>query len=402
MVTPASGPPDPRSDDGNRADVSDVGEWPGDGECHAVMVAPGHRPWGNRVVREARALVAAGYRVSVICRCDESFVGEGIRFLPGPNTQGRWMRAWNWMVVLRQALRQKGSVYHLHNPAMLPVALGLKLWGRKVIYDTHEDFSRRLMLRRWIPRPLRRPACWWVSRAEYLTSRLVDATLVTQPQQVEAFGGWAVLVRNAPSLDPDVRERVEALTPNVCETRSFYRLLYAGSLTRVRGLQCLLDALGQVNDAGVEVRLWLVGPDDDGVVSDLKRHTAWRFVDYAGLLSHEEVLARMACADVGLAVLPDVGDHSDARPTKLFEYMAWGLPFVASDFPSWRTFVGEVGGRWVTPGQPALLADTLQDMLREPEARQVLSTEGRAFIRHFNWEREQRRLLQVYQDLLAR
>lgn len=360
------------------------------------MVAPGHRPWGNRVVREAKALVAAGYRVSVICRRDESFVDDGIQFLPGPQTEGRWARAWSWMAVLRKALRLRGDVYHLHNPATLPVALGLKIAGKKVIYDTHEDFSRRLMMRAWIPRPLRRPACWMVSRAEYALSRMVDATLVTQPGQVDAFGGRAVLVRNAPSLDPGLRERVEMMIPDVCEDRSFCRLLYAGSLTRVRGLQCLLEALGRVNDAGVAARLWLVGPDDDGVLGELKEHPGWGFVDYLGLRSHEEVLARMVCADVGLAVLPDVGDHADARPTKLFEYMSWGLPFVASDFPAWRSFVGEVGGRWVTPESPTLLADTLLGMLRDPEARQSLSVEGREFVRHFNWEQEQERLLQVY------
>lgn len=48
------------------------------------------------------------------------------------------------------------------------------------------------------------------------------------------------------------------------------------------------------------------------------------------------------------------------------------------------------------PESPTLLADTLLGMLRDPEARQSLSVEGREFVRHFNWEQEQERLLQVY------
>ena len=363
------------------------------------MLAPRHRPWGNRVVREAFALAAAGYCVRVLARADEEQVERGVFFVPGPRAVNRLQGLLQMLSILRWALRERADVYHLHNPPMLLVGFGLKLLGKCVVYDTHEDFSRRLLLRQWIPRFLRRPASFAVSRTERVLGRLADATLVTQKQQVRDFGGRARLLRNAPLIDQTVRERVSALTPVATDERGYFRLLYVGSLTRVRGGMNLLDALDRLNDSGMASRLWLIGPDDDGVVDELRRHTAWEYVDYLGLKPQEEAFAYMSLADVGLAVLPDVGDHADALPSKLFEYMAWGLPFVASDFPVWRSFVGETAGRWVRPEDPQQLASTLAAMLNDPEATKGFAEGGRAFIRSFNWDNESQVLLDVYETI---
>lgn len=364
-----------------------------------VMLAPRHRSSDSRVAREAFALADAGYRVRVLARAEKEYVEDSVSFVPSPCAAGRLAALMKTGSLVRWALRERACVYHLHNPWTLPVGFVLKALGKCVIYDTHEDFSRRLLLRRWIPRALRRPAGFAVSRAERLLSRVVDATLVTQAQQVDDFGGRARLLRNAPLIDQEVCARAAARVSADAEERSYFRLLYVGSLTRARGGVNWLDALGQMNERGVVCRLWLIGPDDDGVVSELRRHPAWAYVDYLGLRPRGEAFGYMARADAGLAVLPDVGDHRDALPSKLFEYMAWGLPFVASDFPVWRSFVGDEAGCWVQPGDPVQLADTLTGMLNNPNARREFSQAGRAFIRGFDWESEKDVLLDVYQAI---
>lgn len=368
-------------------------------DTRVVMLAPRHRAWGNRVSREAFALAEAGYCVRVLARTAEKQVERGVFFVPAPGGANRIGAFLQTLNVLRWAMRERADIYHLHNPSMLLVGFLLKAFGKCVVYDTHEDFSRRLQLRNWIPRSLRGPAGFVVSRAERMLGRVADATLVTQKQQVQEFGGRARLLRNAPLIDPAVRERVEALCPATPEQRTDFRLLYVGSLTRARGGMNLLDALRRLNDRGVVTRLWLIGPDDDGVVDDLRRHAAWKYVDYLGLKQQEEAFAYMSCADVGLAVLPNVGDHADALPSKLFEYMAWGLPFVASDFPVWRSFVGETAGHWVQPEDPEQLADTLAAMLKDPEAKHSFAEGGRAFICSFNWDNESQVLLDVYKTI---
>lgn len=367
-----------------------------------VMLAPSHRPWGNRVVREGHALAAYGYEVVAVMIPGRESFSDGIAFVPAPPVGGRFGRVLRLPVLFRQSLRLKGDVYHLHNPTMLPAALGLKLLGKRVIYDTHEDFSRRLMIRRWIPRPLRRSACWLVSRAEYAASRFVDGTLVSQAQQVDAFGGRATLLRNAPALSGARAEAVESLSRDLVEERGFYRLLYVGSLSRARGIDSMLDVLAGVRAKGLDARMWLIGPDDDGMVEGLSGHAAWEWVDYLGLKEHEVAFAYMTNADVGLAVLPDVADHADAMPSKLFEYMARELPFVASDFPVWRSFIGDEAGCWVDPAKPAQAIDAVCKLLTDGSFRRDCSEVGASFIDHFNWENEQQVLIETYRRVLAR
>lgn len=366
-----------------------------------LMLAPVHRAWGNRVVRECVSLAEAGYRVRALMRCEQEHVAEGVTFLPAPAYRNRLQRFLNLPRVLRMALAQRADIYHLHNPDMIPLALVLKLLGKTVIYDTHEDYSQRLLLRSWLPKPLRRPLGFLLSLAERGLSYWVDATLVTQERQLPYFSRRCRLLRNAPVLSEALMRRVRTQAETLAREARPYRLIYAGGLSRARGLFNALDALQVLNTRGLGTRLWLLGPELEPCLDQARCHRAWEYVDYLGLQSHETVLAHMMRADVGLAVLADEGDHAAARPTKLFEYMACGLPFVASDFPLWREFVGEGAGLWVEAGSKEMLAEALAKILLSELDRQDMTDRANAFLQQFNWDTEHKELLILYQEILT-
>lgn len=367
-----------------------------------LMLAPVHRPWGNRVVRESQSLVEAGYQVRALMRCAEAHCVDGVQFLPAPAYRNRLQRFLRIPQVLLIALREKADIYHLHNPDMIPVALALKLLGKTVIYDTHEDYSQRLLLRGWLPKLLRRPLGYLLSLAERGLSHLLDATLVTQERQLPRFSKRCRLLRNAPVLSATLMARVRTQAETLVREARPYRLIYAGGLSRARGLFNALDALQALNVQGLATRLWLLGPELEPCLDQAMRHPAWAHVDYLGLQAHETVLAHMMRADVGLAVLGDAGDHAAARPTKLFEYMACGLPFVASDFPLWREFVGDRGGLWVRADDPAGLLEALFALLEDDAWRRELAAQGGEFVAGFNWGEEQQNLLSLYEKLSRR
>lgn len=364
-----------------------------------LMLAPVHRAWGNRVVRECVSLAEAGYRVRALMRCEQVHVAEGVTFLPAPAYRNRLQRFLNLPRVLCMALAERADIYHLHNPDMIPLALVLKLLGKTVIYDTHEDYSQRLLLRGWLPKPLRRPLGYMLSLAERGLSYWVDATLVTQERQLQHFSKRCRLLRNAPVLSETLMARVRVQAEALARGAWPYRLIYVGGLSRARGLFNTLDALQAVNERGLATRLWLLGPELEPCLGEAMRHPAWEHVDYLGLQPHETVLAHMMRADVGLVVLADEGDHAAARPTKLFEYMACGLPFVASDFPLWREFVGDRGGIWVRADDPAGLLEALCALLDDEVWRRELAAQGGEFVANFNWDEEKQSLLLLYEKL---
>lgn len=369
--------------------------------ARVIILAPVHDYDDVRVFqKEAKTLAAAGYEVRLLARAERALEEDGVRVVPLPRPASRLVRFARLPGVLRRALRERGDVYHLHNPDTLPLALALRLLGKRVVYDTHEDFSRRLHARRWIPRPLRPLLARAVAAAEGAVARRVDLAVGTQPAVRDRLGPRALLLGNPPIVSGPLIDEAHAQAAGIERTPGPFRLVYAGRITRPRGLFTMLDALALAN-AEHPVRLWLIGPFNEGDQPAAERHPAWRFVDYLGVLPQARAFAHLARADAGLVTILDVGDHRDTSPNKLFEYQVFGLPFVASDFPAWRAQMADVeAGVFVDPADPAAVAAEILRLARDPGLRERMGEAGRAFVARYNWEGESRKLLAAYAALL--
>jgi glycosyltransferase involved in cell wall biosynthesis len=112
---------------------------------------------------------------------------------------------------------------------------------------------------------------------------------------------------------------------------------------------------------------------------------------------------QMATATCGLCVFHPEPNHVEAVPNKLFEYMAAGLPVVASNFPFWHHFVADVrAGVMVDPLDPESIADGLQQILDDPGRALNMGAAGRQAVRdRFNWDIEAGKLLILVSSVLA-
>jgi glycosyltransferase involved in cell wall biosynthesis len=130
-------------------------------------------------------------------------------------------------------------------------------------------------------------------------------------------------------------------------------------------------------------------------VSD--RVTALASVPLARLLGHT------AEADVGVTLLQDTCEnHRLALPNKLFEYIAAGVPVVASALPESQRLIDAYGVGWcVAPADPRGLADALRWALTASRDRGLRERLERAR-GELRWSREQARLLEVYDGLQNR
>ena len=174
---------------------------------------------------------------------------------------------------------------------------------------------------------------------------------------------------------------------------------YVGSVTRVRGAHELVDAM-----AHVDAELLLAGAFSPPALRDeVARSDGWARVRYLGRLGHERIPGVLAQARVGLIPLHPIGNYVEAYPVKLFEYMAAGLPVIATDVPLWREVLETHGcGVCVPHGSPERLGGRSASCSTTTSARGGWGSAGaRAAVEHYSWETQAAVLLELYAELLS-
>jgi glycosyltransferase involved in cell wall biosynthesis len=361
-----------------------------------VHLTSAHPPFDVRIFyRECASLAQAGYPVVLVAPHERDEVREGVQVRAVAKTRGRLGRMLGTVwAVYKQALAERGDIYHFHDPELIPIGLLLRLQGKKVVYDVHEDVPTDILSKSWIPKPLRSLVAGAMRLLEHLAGRLLSGVVAVTKPIAERFPAHkTILLQNFP------HPQEIALLDQPYQTRPA-RVLYAGSITAVRGLFEMLQAMQHLQDS--QVRLTLIGAfAPQSLAAEAESHPGYRQVDFLGYKNRSETLALLASSRVGLAVLHPIPSFLVSQPTKLYEYMMAGIPFVASDFPLWRESIGNVPcGLFVDPKDPGAIAEAIKWLLEHPAEAEAMGQRGRQLIiERLNWGVEFVKLTALYQRL---
>jgi glycosyltransferase involved in cell wall biosynthesis len=120
------------------------------------------------------------------------------------------------------------------------------------------------------------------------------------------------------------------------------------------------------------------------------------WVSFPGWVPESAVFTYLATADLGL----DASLQADVSPVKIYEYMAFGLPFVSFDLQE-TTAVGAAAGSYVAPGDVAALAREVVALLQSPDRRAEMGRAGRRRVEdELAWEHQARKYLAVVDRLV--
>lgn len=363
--------------------------------CHITSV---HERDDVRIFwKECQSLFEAGFSVTLIVADGAgSELLHGVRIADtGRPRRGRLFRLLHaWSSVYRRAVQEDAAAYHFHDPELIIAGLLLKLRRKIVIYDIHEDTSKQILLKRWIPGFLRKPAAAIFEQIEQWACRRFDALVVPQESMQERFG--------------KLNERCD-LIPNFCRVARSGNgiddaqegmLFHAGTLTADRGFHNMLAAMSCMNDP---CELHLAGALEEESYRDLMRsHPRASSIHYHGRLPFARVQELYRKTHIGLILYNNLGQYHLSWAVKLFEYMAHGIPVIMPDFGSWPEFNrAHRCGICVDPRDPQQVADAVRSLIDNPDYHKELSTNGRrSVLDHYNWEFAADRLVDLYRDLL--
>jgi glycosyltransferase involved in cell wall biosynthesis len=293
-------------------------------------------------------------------------------------------------------LDENADIYHFHDPELLLVGALLKLHGKKVIYDVHEDFKGTMDGKQWIPGAWKGIAAPAISTAEAILGRACDRIVAATPTIARKFPAERTrMVQNFPwrgELYPRKAvpyEEREALA------------IYIGWLGDHSGVAAMTEAV-RMAARQRPVKLHIGGRVREGAKAEFLTSAATENVEYRGFLNRPQVAELIGRARIGLVTVLPTGNSINAQPTKLFEYMSGALPVIASDFPVYRRFVEEARcGLLVNPHRPEEIASAILWMLENPGRACEMGRNGRRAIEEkYNWENEARELVAVYEEIL--
>jgi len=357
------------------------------------IVAPVHYYDDVRVFKkQAISLASDCFTVKLYSRANHDFLEEGVQVVATPTFKGRIKRFLYLPVLAMKLIRDRSDVYLLHNPDTLPILFILKLFGRKVVYDTHEDFSKRILMRGWLPSVLRPILAKLIEFSEKVAYFISDGFIVTQKALVEKYGTECFLVENAPIVSKELTEKVENSYAEISRDNkltSSFKLIYVGGISVDRGIIDILNGLTIINE-DFFCELILIGPAPDELLTVMKEHEAWKYVSYKGRLLQHNAFSWMRCADVGLIWLRDIGDYSETSPNKLFEYGAMGIPFIATNFQLWKSKLsGYKSGVYIEPESLEQFVSSVKFFYNNPQERSLMGSNGHSFVHEkYNWSTE--------------
>jgi glycosyltransferase involved in cell wall biosynthesis len=377
-----------------------------------------------RVQKEAKALTAAGYRVTVICPAENDeprhdFIGDTsvYQFPVWPLTEGslgyllEYCYAMMALVVLSVWvwLHEGFNIIHVANPpdCMVPLFSVYRLIGKSVIYDQHdlcpELHAAKFGENRWLLRLL--------LLMERYSCRLANQVIVTNESYKELSirrGGVSAsdvtVVRNGPDLQTVKPETSVIDIDQELRSKSSNIIAFAGVTGVQDGLDCLCRALHHLRyELGQENFYCIILGDGDGLSPMKALAEELRVADkiwFAGWVRDPVAYARYINTS-DICVSPDpFNSYNDASTfVKIMEYMAAGKPVVAFDLQETRTSAGNAA-LYARVGDVGDFAQKIASLLGQPELRDRMGQIGIVRVqKELAWQYSIPKLLQVYERI---
>jgi glycosyltransferase involved in cell wall biosynthesis len=366
--------------------------------CHISTV---HTLHDTRILyRECSSLVDSGYDVSLVITGQQDEVINGVKILHIKPPKNRFYRMLlSPLKAFVRAISTGAKVYHLHDPELIPMGLLFRFLGKKVIFDVHENITANIREKTYLP--FRNQLAIIYSAFEWCAAKFFYLILAENSyrKNYEHLTKRFKVVLNTPDIEFFNKF-------NVSNRSLFKNLFYIGVVSSDRASITMIEVVKLLQARDTEIKFDCVGPahgkQHNLIVENANYPAVRNSYILHGRLPLGEGYALSHRAALGIAILSPTKNYFESYPTKIFEYMAIGLPVVTSNFPLYRDVVEKYEcGICVDPENPQQIADEIFSLLNDPERRKKYAENGYKAAREvFSWDVQRKELEAAYREIL--
>ena len=373
---------------------------------HVCVVTSVHPDYDSRVYKHCLSVARLGYETTLISSWmpirDEPF-----RFLSFPQTLGIRGRLKQMVAIARLALRADADIYHFHDIDLLPLmALFRMATGKAVVYDIHENYAEEMLVRYWVPKALRYPLFWAVYYGQRFCCAILRNVVGVVDTIMEDVGArWlhGIQIRNFASKD------LARAATNDYDQRD-PAVLFLSSQSLQYGSLLFLDIVERVLKRRRDIHFYSIdrfgfdGAFRERVMKDTEDRGLGEHVTMLPSVLPHEVMTYINRCTICIAPNLNIPQQAMGFSTKLFEYMAGGVPIVATDLPYRRRLARESGAIMLADAdEPEAFVDAICRLTDNREEARRMGQAGRnAFFQRFCWESQDSKLREFYEAILSR
>lgn len=179
--------------------------------------------------------------------------------------------------------------------------------------------------------------------------------------------------------------------------------VYTGSVHPARNVKNLIYAFQKINKIYKNTKLLIVGDGDDLVnLKNLAESLNMENdVIFTGYVDYESMPAYLNAADIAISYVPITPQYDLQPPLKTVEYLASGLPTIATDTLGNRGFIKDGYNGLLVDDDIVSLADAMTKLIENEELREKFKKNSRNSVFEYDWKNiVENKLIPVYEKVL--
>jgi len=368
--------------------------------CVATTI---HYPLDTRIFYKQIQSLSKYYKVHYYAKGTGDRIDiNNVEYIELPDLKGFKGRICTFITLFKLLINSNFDIYHFHDPELLIIGLFLKLKGKKIVFDQHEDVLMDFKVGKQGIGGFNSILIAEMYKFIFLLAKYCfDWFILAEDSYTKYYNNCSeyTVVHNYPII------RYSEINNNNKFKKS---MVYVGSITKKRGAIRMITLLHHLNKKDSDIDLHLIGSiDETGLEEEIRAYSLrYSIVDKLkihGKIPNIDVYHIIENCNLGLALLDGtVESFTGSFPTKLFEYMISRLPFLVTDVPLWSAVATSCHcGISVDISDVEKLNSTAYNLLKDKELCMKMGTAGYNYAKgNYNWENEEIKLQNIYREIL--